>query len=372
MATVKSARVAGGTGTDTRSRPRRPTIRDVASAAGVSQSTTSRALRNQGYVAADVKDRVHKAAARLGYVPDVLARHLRQQVSHSIGVLVSDLRNSFYADLAAGASRAAKRAGYTVMLIDDQLLADEEAEASEAFASMRVAGVVLTPMSAQVSQYLLQRHIPVVEVDRQFAVETCDAVVVDNRVAAVQLTEHLLDLGHRRIALLVDETDWTTGRERMHGYEEALAHAGIGVDPALMVAAGWDVEGARQVTLQLLAQDPAPTAIFAANNMLAEGVWRAAADLGLRLPGELSIVCFDEAPWMTMVSPNLTTVRQDGVALGEAAVVRLLQRIEAPSAPISTLMMRAEVTVRGSSAPVTPARTPRRQTLLDNQPPGRE
>ena len=337
------------------SRPpqRRPTIRDVADAAGVSQSTTSRALRSQGYVAAEVKDRVQKAAAKLGYVPDVMARHLRQRVNRSIGVLVSDLRNPFYADLAAGATRAAKRSGYTVMLIDDRLVAEEETEASEAFASMRVAGVVLTPLSAEVSQYLLHQDIPVVEVDRQFAAETCDAVVVDNRVAAGKLTEHLIGLGHRRIALLVDATHWTTGSERVRGYELALAEAGIPVDPALEVAAGWNVDSAREAVLRLLQDDAPPTGIFAANTMLAEGAWRAVTDLGLRIPRDVSIVSFDEAPWMTMVSPQVTTVRQDGAALGEAAVARLLERIEAPTAPISTLVLRAEVSVRQSSGPVS-------------------
>lgn len=344
------ARPPGASGV--RTTGRRPTIRDVAKAAGVSQSTSSRALRDQGYVAADVRARVRQAASELGYVPDGLARSLRQQVSHSIGVLVSDLRNPFYADLAAGASQAARRAGYTVMLIDDRLLTEEEAEAGEAFASMRVAGVVLTPLSAHVSQYLLQQRIPVVEVDRQFAADTCDAVVVDNRVAAAKLTEHLIDLGHQRIAVLVDETSSTTGRERVRGYEQALQAAGIAPDPALKVMSG-DVEGARSVTVGLLEGTAAPTAIFAADNVLAEGVWRAATDLGLRLPEALSIVSFDEAPWMTMVSPSVTTVRQDGVALGNAAVVRLLERIEDPSAPISTTVFRAELAVRGSSAGVS-------------------
>lgn len=333
----------------------RPTLRDVALAAGVSQSTTSRALRDQGYVAAEVRDRVHKAAAKLGYVPDVLARHLRQQVSHSIGVLVSDLRNSFYADLAAGASRAARRAGYSVMLIDDRLRDEEEAEAGEAFASMRVAGVVLTPLSARVSHYLLRRHIPVVEVDRQFADQTCDAVLVDNRMAASKLTGHLIELGHRRIALLVDQKYWTTGRERVRGYELALAKAGIALERDLVVSASGDVDAARETARRLLVRADPPTAVFAADNVLAEGVWRAAADLSLRLPDELSIVSFDEAPWMTMVSPAVTTVRQDGVALGEAAVVRLLDRIATPTAPISTLVFHAEVAVRGSSAPVNGA-----------------
>jgi len=324
----------------------------VASAAGVSQSTASRALRNQGYVGAEAQERVRQAAVTLGYVPDAMARHLREQVSRSIGVLVSDLRLPFYAEVAAGATRAARRAGYTVMLMDDRLRAEEEMEASEAFATMRVAGVVLTPLSARASHYLQGQHIPVVEVDRQFAPETCDAVVVDNRAAAAQLTGHLIALGHRRIALLVDDTVWTTGRERVRGYEQSLAQSGIPTDPGLKVRAGQGVTEAWTTATALLSGAQRPTAVLAANAVLAEGVWRAAADAGVEIPADLSLVSFDEAPWMTMVSPNLTAVRQDGTALGEAAVTRLLERIEAPAAPISTLIFKPEVTERGSSAPV--------------------
>lgn len=331
---------------------RRPTIRDVAEAAGVSQSTTSRALRNQGYVAADVKERVRKAAAGLGYVPDAMARHLRQRVSRSLGVLVSDLRNPFYADVAAGASRAAKRAGYSVMLIDDRLQAEEEVEASEALASMRVAGVVITPLSARVPHYLVDQQIPVVEVDRQFASDVCDAVVVDNRAAAGRLVSHLAGMGHRRIALLFDETGLATGRERVWGYRQGLIDAGMPVDPDLEVATPASKDAARRAALDLLAGAHRPTGVFAATDVLAEAVWRAAADLGLRIPDDLSLVSFDEAPWMTLVSPKLTAVRQDGLTLGDAAVVRLLQRIEVPSTPVATLIFRAEVTLRGSSGPV--------------------
>lgn len=331
---------------------RRPTLRDVADAAGVSQSTTSRALRNQGYVAAEVRDRVHKAAVKLGYVPDAQARHLRQQVSRSIGVLVSDLRLPFYAEVAAGASRAARRAGYTVMMMDDRLVVDDELEASEAFAAMRVAGVVLTPLSARAPHYLMHQHIPVVEVDRQFAAEVCDAVVVDQRSAAAQLTEHLLGLGHRRIALLVDDTCWTTGRERVSGYELALGQAGIPPDEALLVRTGWSVSEARKAALGLLAGPASPTAVIAADAVLAEGVWRAAGELGLRVPADVSLVSVDEAPWMTLVSPEVTAVRQDGAALGEAGVTRLLERIAAPTTPVSTLVFRAAFTRRGSSGPV--------------------
>ena len=157
-----------------------------------------------------------------------------------------------------------------------------------------------------------------------------DAVVIDNRHAARTTTEHLLSLGHRRIALVIDETDWTTGRERRQGYAEALAAAGIDVDERLIVSAGWHAETAEHVARTLLSAADRPSAVFAANNLLAEGVWRAAADLKLRVPGDLSLVAFDDAPWMSMVTPGVTAVTQDAARLGAEAVTLLLDRIADP------------------------------------------
>lgn len=334
-----------------RPRPRRrATLKDVAQAAGVSQSTTSRALSGEGYVAPAVRERVRATAERLGYVPHAMARSLRSQVSRSIGVLVSDLRNSFYADLAAGVAGRARDLGYTMMLVDDQGSAEDELSAARAFVSTRAAGVIVTPVSATVSSYLLSQQVPLVEVDRQFFPDRCDAVVIDNQSIAARVTEHLIALGHRRIAMLIDETEWTTGADRSAGYLAALAAAGLPPSPELLVPVGWDVGGARRAAVDLLAQRQRPTAVFAANNVLAEGLWRAVNDLGLRVPTDVSIVSFDDARWMSMVSPGVTAVAQDVVALGAAAVDRLLARIEAPDDEPRTVMLEAEILPRGSTS----------------------
>jgi LacI family transcriptional regulator len=337
--------------TRSESPPRRyVTIKDVAKAAGVSQSTTSRAMSGEGYVAAHVRERVRAAAEDLGYVPHAMARSLRKQVSRSIGVLVSDLRNPFYAELAAGIAGRARSRGYTMMVVDDQRSVEDELAAARVFVSTRAAGVVVTPLSGDVSEYLLRQHIPVVEADRQFCAGLCDGVVVDNASIARRVTDHLIALGHRRIALLSDETDWTTGGERAAGYRRSLEEAGIGVDPSLVVPAGWDPNQAQRAAVDLLARGDPPTAVFAVNNLVAEGVWRAAHDLGLRVPDDLSIVSFDDARWMSMVSPGITAIAQDAVALGEAAVDRLLARIEDPTAPPETVVLEATITPRGSTA----------------------
>jgi LacI family transcriptional regulator len=330
---------------------RRATIREVAEAAGVSRSTASRALTGHGYVAPPVRDRVRAVARELGYVADATARHLRRQASQSIGVLLSDLSNPFYAGLAAGISQQARRREYTMMLGDDGGSTAVEAEAAEAFVALRVAGVIVTPVSAEIGAYLAGQRIPVIEVDRQFSAGACDAVLVDNGSAAQTVTRQLLDLGHRRIALVIDEMHWTTGRDRLAGYRAAFAAAGVPLDESLVVSAGWDVDAARVEARKLLARAEPPTAVFAANNILAEAVWRTAAELGLSIPGQLSLVSFDDVPWMSMVTPGVTAVAQDTVALGEAAVSQLIERIQSPLAPVRTVLLSASVISRGSTAP---------------------
>jgi DNA-binding LacI/PurR family transcriptional regulator len=330
---------------------RRATIREVAEAAEVSRSTASRALTGNGYVAPQVRERVREVARALGYVADATARHLRQQASRSIGVLVSDLNNPFYAGLAAGISQQARKRQYTMMLADDGGSPEIEVEAAEAFVALRVAGVIVTPVSAEISTYLARQRIPVVEVDRQFSPGACDAVVVDNVTAARNVTRQLLDLGHRRIMLAIDEMHWTTGRDRLAGYRDAFATAGVPFDESLVVTAGWDVDTARIEVHKLLSRPKPPTAVFAANNVLAEAVWRAATELDLAIPRQLSLVSFDDVAWMSLVRPGVTAVAQDPFALGEAAISQLLERIASPLAPVRTVLLSATVAARGSTGP---------------------
>ncbi|WP_144762730.1 LacI family DNA-binding transcriptional regulator [Curtobacterium sp. 9128] len=332
----------------------RVTLKDVAVAAGVSQSTTSRALSGEGYVAAGVRERVAAVAEELGYVPHAMARSLRTQSSRVIGVLVSDLQNSFYADLAAGISARARELGYTMMLVDDRGDGDEELAAAHAFVATRVAGVVLTPLSGTATSWLVGQRIPVVEADRRFCPDLCDAVIIDNAAAAQRITDHLIAIGHRRIALVLDESEWTTGAQRAEGYAAALEAAGIETDPGLRIVGGWDVDQARGAAVNALAGRDRPTAVFAVNNVLAEGVWRAAGDLGLRMPEDLSMVSFDDAQWMSMVTPGVTAIAQDAVALGRTAVDRLVSRLEDPEAPVTTDVLAAQIRPRGSTgAPPT-------------------
>ncbi|MFE1646641.1 LacI family DNA-binding transcriptional regulator [Microbacterium sp. P01] len=328
----------------------RATIKDVAAAAGVSRSTASRALSGHGYAAPDVRDRVRAVALELGYVVDATARSLKQRTSRSIGVLVSDLRNTFYAELASGVGAEARSAGRSIVLVDLHGVGEDELESVETLVSSRVSGVIATPVSAALAPFLARRGVPLVEVDRRFDPAGTDAVVVDNRSAARETTARLLALGHERIALLIDETEWTTGDERQRGYLDALAARRIRVDESLIVPAGWDAAQAQEAATALLSRPQAPTAVFAANNVLTEGVWRATQALDLSVPDDLSIVGFDDAPWMSMVEPGISVRRQDTLGLGAAAVRTLLGRIESPDAPVQTIVLPTVFVDRGSTS----------------------
>lgn len=290
------------------------------------------------------------SAESLGYVPHAMASSLRKQESTSVGVLVSDLRNPFYAELASGIGHRAKESGYTMVLVDDRGSVEEELEAAKEFVGMRVAGVIVTPLSADVSAYFRRQRVPFVEVDRTFSNGANDTVLVDNIGASRRMTELLIGLGHRRIAMVTDETNWTTGAERHSGYRQALTDAGIDYDDDLVVSAGWDAGQARSAVVELLTKHDRPTAVFSANNLLAEGLWRAAADLGLQVPDDLSVVSFDDAPWMSMVVPGVTSVAQDTVGIGAAAMSRLLGRMSTPLEPPVHVVVEARILARGSTA----------------------
>lgn len=328
----------------------RATIKDVAAAAGVSRSTASRALSGNGYAAPEVRERVRAVARQLGYVVDTTAQSLKQRTSRSIGVLLSDLRNAFYAELASGIGAEARNAGRSIVLVDLHGESGDELEAAETLVASRVSGVIATPVSAALAPFLARLGVPLVEVDRRFDPSGTDAVVVDNRAAARATTNALLALGHERIALMIDETEWTTGAERQHGYLDALAAHRIRRDESLILHVGWDAGAATAAAIPLLSRRNAPTAVFTANNLLTEGVWRATQSLGLSVPRDLSIVGFDDAPWMSMVQPGVSVQRQDTLGLGAAAVRTLIGRVETPTSPVQTIVLPTSFVDRGSIA----------------------
>jgi LacI family transcriptional regulator len=328
---------------------RQITLADVAREAGTSASTASRALSGRGYVADDVRKRLLAVADRLGYVPNLSARTLKQRTSRVVGVVVSDLSNQFYAALAAGVEVALREANYQMLLLGDNSEVAQELAGVRTFLAMRAPGVIMTPVSSAASELLVARGAAVVEVDRRFATSSCDAVVIDNERGARDAVAHLLQLGHTRIALLVARTTWTTDAGRLEGYRAALTEAGLSVERRLVLKIPTHAADAFG-RIDALVDSARPTAIFAANNLLAEQAWRVLRRRGLDIPRDVSLVAFDDVPWMEMVQPQLSAVRQPAFEMGRRAGLLLLRRLEDPTAGRTVEVLQPELVLRGSTS----------------------
>jgi LacI family transcriptional regulator len=324
------------------------TLADVAREAGTSPSTASRALSGRGYVAPEVRERLVAVAERLGYVPNLSARTLKQRTSRVVGVVVSDLGNQFYAALAAGVEQTLRKADYQVLLLGDNSEPAQELAGARTFLAMRTPGVIMTPASKVAADLLVARGIAVVEVDRRLATSPCDAVVIDNERGARDAVTHLLELGHTRIALLVPRTPWTTDAGRLNGYRGALADAGVRVDPKLVVKFGTH-DANTAIRIETLLERERPTAIFAANNVLAEEAWRVLRQRGLEIPRDMSLVAFDDVPWMGMVQPPITAVAQPTFDMGHRAALLLLRRLEDPTCERTVEVLEPRLVNRGST-----------------------
>jgi LacI family transcriptional regulator len=337
---------------------RHVTLADLAREAGTSASTASRALSGHGYVSAEVRARLVAAADRLGYVPNASARTLKQRTSRAIGVVVSDLGNQFYARLAAGIEQTLRVADYQMVLVADNASEAEEAAGARTFLAMRAPGVIMTPVGTDASALLARNGVAVVEVDRQLATGPCDAVVIDNERGARDATAHLLAAGHRRIGLLVVDTSWTSDAGRLAGYRAAHEAAGTPLDERLIVRIGAQAQDT-DARIAALLDVEVPTAIFAANNLLAEHAWRVLRTRGLRLPGDVSLVGFDDVPWMEMVSPAITVVAQPAVEMGRRAAALLLRRLASPASEPAVERLQPSLLVRGSTGAPRVTETPR-------------
>jgi LacI family transcriptional regulator len=332
---------------------RQPTVADVALRAGVSQSTASRVLSGRGYVSSDSAARVRRAAESLAYVPNDIARSLKGRSTRVIGMVIDDLSQTFFAEVAAGIEAVLRTNGFWMIVAGTEGISSNEAHALERFAALRVEGIVLapsTPQSPSIVRHAIGRGIPIVEVDRRAAPGVCDAVLIENERGGYLGTRHLIELGHRRIALF--GTPFTTGEGRLAGYRSALAEASISFDKRLIsrvtfhpsdpeVAAGW-----------LLDANPDATAIFATNNILTGGALQALRIRRRRVPDECSLVGFDDVPWMSFTDPPVTTIAQPARAIGEQAARLLLDRIDGRlTGPPTTRFLEPWLAVRGSTGP---------------------
>ena len=297
---------------------------------------------------------VRKAAAKLNYKPNEMARSLKRSSSRMIGVIVSDLRNEFHATVASTAQNVALDKGYTAIICSTGEDSRNEAKYLAALQSHQLAGLLIVPTENTKFNLREIRHVPTVEIDRTSGVKNAHVVLADNVMGSRQATAHFIDLGHRRIATITGRQNVTTGRERLQGYVDRMRESNLPTDDRWIIeASSHSEEQGYQAALQLLKLpfEHRPTALFCFNNETTAGALRAAYELGLQIPRELSVIGFDDSRWGRLMTPSLCVISQPAVDMGYAAAEHLFGLIETPRQQGSTLRLPTHLIVRETTAP---------------------
>jgi LacI family transcriptional regulator, galactose operon repressor len=330
-----------------------PTIKDVARAAGVSITTVSHVINDTRFVSDELRERVQAAMEELGYRPNILARSLRRGETKTIGLVVPDNSNPFFAEMARTVEDLGFATGYSVILCNSDDNLAKEAAYLEVLITKQVDGVVFIASGSSQEHLveLSQQGIPYVVVDREIDGAWADIVLVNNELGGYVATRHLIKLGHRRIACITGPSQLTPSADRVRGYRRALREFQIAEDEELVVPGDFRAQGGEAALERLLAVSPPPSAVLACNDMMAIGVLRAARKAGLHVPDDLSVVGFDDIPLASAVSPALTTVAQPITELASHSVQILLARMQnsEEGQPRQRIVLDPRLIVRDSS-----------------------
>jgi LacI family transcriptional regulator len=307
------------------------TLKDVAEAARVSISTASRALGGGGLASERTQQRLMRIARELGYRPNPIARGLKTGQSRLIGLLIHNLTNASFQVMAQVVQSRLKALGYQMLLCIADDDPQQESDTLTTLADHRVDGLIVVPTGKNGAALtaLEASDIPVVCVVRRDEGTDLETVLADDPQGAYAGTRYLIELGHRRIGLVVGRQDTTSGRERLAGYTRALREAAIPVEDALIHAGHFEPETGAVACRKLLDLARPPSAIFVANHESALGVLRVTAERGLSIPDDLSLLCYEDTPWFEWHRPPISVVDSGARELANLAVDRLLHRIEA-------------------------------------------
>ncbi|NWJ48986.1 MAG: LacI family DNA-binding transcriptional regulator [Chloroflexi bacterium] len=327
------------------------TIREVADRAGVSTMTVSRVLNDSNRVQPETRQKVERAIAELGYVPNGLARGLSSQKTGVVALIVPDVANPFFTKLVRGAENVAWHNGFRAILCNTENDLNREKAYLQDMTAQRVEGLIIAPTSDQTRQHLkaLEQHnIPVVMVDRSVEGLEYDLVEGDNQTGARRLVEHLISLGHRNIAFINGPLNISTSRDRLKGYRQALEAAQLSYKSELVIQTKVDQNGGYQAAKKILKLKERPDAIFAVNNLVAVGVVQAAEEIGLAIPKNLALVCFDDIEYASIICPFLTVMAQPAESFGTIALQLLLDRISGRAIEQRHVTLAAELIIRES------------------------
>jgi LacI family transcriptional regulator len=329
-----------------------PTIQDVAKRAGVAPITVSRVINNSGYFSEETRERVEVAIAELGYVPNWLARGLRIKQTKTLALVLTDINNPFFTTVARGVEDVAHEAGFTVTFCNTDESEAKEKKYLEVLLQQQVDGILLVPAGSSPDsvQYLQKHDIPVVVLDRRVRDANTDGVRCDSEGGAYQLVRLLLELGHRRIAILGGPEGISTADDRLAGYRRAMSEIGQEGDGDLIQSGSFTMAGGYEMVKIAIAKTPRPTAIFAANNFIAIGALRGLQESGLKVPDDVALVGFDDLPETLVTFPFLTVAAQPAYEMAQQATRLLLARMagEAPE-KCQEIVLPTELFIRQSS-----------------------
>jgi LacI family transcriptional regulator len=325
------------------------TLSDVAQEAGVSPTAVSRYLNNRIELPLATRERIDAAITKLNYRPNLLARRLSTGRTEAISLVTPDIANPFFAELAAAVEAKAQAHGYAVYMSSTQGDRAREIDAIQRLQDRHVDGLIMMtnhPDDGTLAE-LLEQHQNVVLLDEDIPGVALPRVFVENEHGSYLATRHLIEAGHREIAIVGGPRNLMSVGERLAGFERAMRDAGLPVRPGLVLLGEYSRDYGREASGQLLRSQRRPTAILACSDFIAVGILEATRRAGLEVPRDISLVGFDDMPFAELVDPPLTTVRQPVAAMGRTAFERLLSLINnAPAEPLTRLPV--ELIIRNS------------------------
>jgi LacI family transcriptional regulator len=328
-----------------------PTIREVAERAGVSVSTVSRVLNDYPFVSEDARARVLEAMEALDYRPDVAAQSMRTGTSRAVGFVVADISNPLFATIAKGVDAVLHPRGYSLVLANSQNDPDHEAELISTLRQRRVDGLIAAVADERAPALAARLDgFATVLFDREVEGSKADAVCSDHEQGLAEALERLADLGHRRVALIAGSQGQLGSRARVVAYCTHAERLGLDGDPELLITIEPRREAGYDVGRSLLELDNPPTALVVAHNQITVGVLEAFRDLGVSVPGELSVVACDDVDVTRLYTPPIDVVSRDLLELGRAAGTLLLDRLADRHAPPRRVVLPTRLVVRASSA----------------------
>lgn len=334
-----------------------PTIHDVARASGVSISTVSRVIQGASNVLPETRERVEEAIRKLDYHPNRLAQQFRTQQTKNILVIVPSIGNTFYSEILAGIESVANKHDYALLLVDSHGKGDIEMRCCDMLAQKLVDGIITFSTGIQKDKLKqLARQYPIVIACRYFADTTIPNVTIDNIKAIKDISGYLLNLGHRRVCYLAGPSDILLYQDRLGGFQEALRERGLKVDPDLILHCDASIRGGYDAVSALLNARRDFTALVASGDTMAIGAIRALNDAGLKVPGDVAVVGFDDISMSTLFTPTLTTVRQPKYQIGARAMEKLLDLISGKELSNWRDVLNYELVIRESSGGLVSAK----------------